>query len=313
LISRRILTPIVLAAALLCPASAAAQTPADVALARDLFRDGAKFAQDGNWNEARTLYEKSLALRRAPLTLYSLGVAYQNLKRYVESLESYRAFLVEMPAGNEAVKPYEQPARDAIAVLEKQVAKLDIRVTPSSGVKMTLLIDGVAVPDAAMGYPRLVDPGKHTVMARAPGYRDATQVAEVTEGQQLDVALRLEPVAKPVSHHEGVSDKPDAPVLPTVLIASGSAAFAVGLTVGLVGVQRASAAPTRDGEDATTARRLAITGDIVGGVGIVAAGAGLTLLLIDKFGKPARRAVKSDAGFVAPVVSIGGVGVVGRF
>ncbi|MBK9265033.1 MAG: hypothetical protein IPM54_35295 [Polyangiaceae bacterium] len=312
MISRRILTPIVLAATLLAQVPASAQSPADVAVARDLFREGAKFAQDGEWNEARIRYEKSLALKRAPLTLYSLGVAYQNLRRFVESLESYRAFLVEVRADDEKVKLYEQPAKDAIAALEKQVAKLDIKVVPDDAEDLMLSIDGIIVPEAALGYPRLVDPGKHTVAARALGYRDATQIAEVTEGQQLAVTLRLEPL-KSSGFRIGGSDKHGAPVVPTVLIAGGSAAFAVGLTVGLVGVQKASASPTRDGEDAVSARRLALAGDIVSGVGIVAAGTGLTLLLLDKFGKPARPAAKPASGWVLPVVTMGSVGLVGRF
>lgn len=313
MISRRILTPIVLAATLLAQVPASAQSPADVAVARDLFREGAKFAQDGEWNEARIRYEKSLALKRAPLTLYSLGVAYQNLRRFVESLESYRAFLVEVRADDEKVKLYEQPAKDAITALEKQVAKLDIKVVPDDAEDLMLSIDGIIVPEAALGYPRLVDPGKHTVAARALGYRDATQTAEVTEGQQLAVTLRLEPLTKSSGFRIGGPDKHGVPVVPTVLIAGGSAAFAVGLTVGLVGVQRASASPTRDGEDAVSARRLALAGDIVSGVGIVAVGAGVTLLLLDKFGKPARPAAKPASGWVLPVVTMGSVGVVGRF
>lgn len=300
-----------MAAVLLAQAPAHAQSPADISLARELFKEGAKFANDGQWNEARQRYEKSLALRRAPLTLYSLGVAYRNLRRFVESLESYRAFLVEMRKDDEKDKPYEQPARDAIAELEKQVARLDIKVQADDELKMMMTIDGIIVPEAAYGYPRLVDPGKHTILVRFKGYEDATQVVTVGEGEKQAVSLRLVPLQKRGLGNIG-PDKPDAPVLPTVLIASGSAAFAVGLTVGLVGVQRAMDATTRDGEDATTARRLSLAGDIVAGAGIVSVGAGLTLLLMDKYRKP-ERAVTNSRGWVVPVVTPGGLGVVGRF
>lgn len=287
-----------------------AQNPADVALARELYKEGAEFANQGQWNEARQRYEKSLALKRAPRTLYSLGVAYRSLRRFVESLESYRAFLVEPKKDDD--KPYEEQAREAIAELEKQVARLDIKVSPQrDNLKMMLTIDGIIVPEAAYGYPRLVDPGTHTVLVRADGYRDATQTVTVTEGEQLPVSLRLIRAIKP-----GPLDGPpkaDVPVVPTVLLAGGSAAFAVGLTVGLVGVQKAMDAPTRDGEDAMAARRLALAGDIVGGVGIVAAGAGLTLLLLDKYGKPRHSDAKPKTGWMMPVVTPGGFGLVGQF
>ncbi len=305
-----------MAAVLVTQAPARAQNAADVSVARELFKEGAKFAQDGQWNEARQRYEKSLALRRAPLTLYSLGIAYRNLRRFVESLESYRAFLVEMHKDDEKDKPYEQPARDAIAELEKQVASLDIKVRVDDGdddVKTLLTIDGIIVPEAAYGYPRLVDPGQHAIMVRAEGHHDATQIVTLSEGQKQAVLLRLLPVPKTRRTPGGGSDKPgDVPVVPTVLLASGTAAFAVGLTVGLVGVQRAMDATTRDGEDAMTAVRLSAAGDVVAGIGIVAAGTGLTLLLVDKYRKP-KRTMTNSTGWVVPVVTPGGFGIVGRF
>lgn len=312
MIARRFFSPIVLAATVFCaPTIARAQSPADTALARELFVQGADFAQKGQWNEARQRYERALALKRAPRILYSLGIAYRNLRRFVEALESYRAFLVDMDKVDD--KPYEQPARDAIAELEKLVAKVDIKATvPDEDAKLFLTIDGIIVPEAAHGYPRLVDPGRHTIVARATGFREASEVVTLEEGEQRAVTLRLEPLdkARPLRKAE----KPDVvPVVPTSLLAGGSAAFAVGLTVGLLGVQRGADAPTRDGEDARTARQLAVVGDVVGGVGVIVAGAGLTLLLIEKYRKPGANSAKPSTGWVLPVVSPTGAGIVGRF
>ncbi len=314
---RRFFTPLLLMAVLLAAADARAQSPADVALARELFREGAKFTEEKRWNDARLRFERALALKRSPLILYNLGVTYQNLGRLVDALEFFRAFLAEMQPNKADQKAQEEPARDAVAALEKRVAKLDITIVPADIEKMLLTVDGIIVPEAAWGYPRLVDPGEHKVVVKADGYREATQLARVTEGQKLPVTVQLEPltVPKKVPGTPGTigPDKPAALVVPTVLLASGSAAFAVGLTVGLVGVQKASDAPTRDGEGATSARRLALAGDIVAGIGIASAGAGVTLLLIDKFGKPAKRSAKPASVWVAPVVSIDSVGFVGRF
>lgn len=313
MIARRFFTSIVLATSVLCaPTIAWAQSPADTALARELFVEGADFAQKGQWNEARQRYERALALKRAPRILYSLGIAYRNLRRFVEALESHRAFLLEMDKVDD--KPYEQPARDAIAELEKLVAKVDIKATvPDKDAKLFLTIDGIIVPEAAHGYPRLVDPGRHTIVARARGFREASEVVVLEEGEQRPLTLKLEPLDKGQRPHRG-SEKPESvPVLPTALLAGGSAVFAVGLTVGLLGVQRATDAPTRDGEDAETARRLAVAGDAVGGVGAIVAGAGLTLLLLEKFRKPAPSSTKPATGWVLPVVSPTSAGIVGRF
>ena len=71
---RSFLWTLVLAVALVAQA-AQAQSAADVAAARELFIEGAQLAREGKWVEARGRYERSLALKRAPMTLYRLGVA----------------------------------------------------------------------------------------------------------------------------------------------------------------------------------------------------------------------------------------------
>lgn len=312
MIVRRFITPIVLAATLLVGTSAHAQSPADVDAARELFKKGAEFAQKGQWNEARQSYEKSLALKRSPRTLYSLGIAYRNLFRFVESLESYRAFLVEMSKTDD--KPYEQAARDAVAELEKQVARVDITVVaPDEDAKLTLTVDGIIVPEAAYGVPRLVDPGTHTILLHADGYQDAKQSVTLSEGAKEAVTLRLAKQTKTGPTLGPDKPKTEWPILPTALLISGSATFAMGLTIGLVGVQRASDAPTRDGKEALAARRLGVAGDIMGSLGIIAAGTGLTLLLVDKFAKPHGYGARPPVARIVPFVGPGNMGVVGQF
>lgn len=312
-IPRRFVSSLVLAATLLSQGPARAQSPADVALARDLFRDGAKLAQDGRWAEARERYTRSLALKRAPLTLYSLGVANRELGRLVEALESFRSFLVEMDPQNAAMKPYEQPARDAVVALEKRVGRLDLRIVPAAPPALVVRVDGVEVPKAALGLPRIVDPGEHGIVVRAEGYREATATAKVGEGEQITITVKLVPAGPGVE--KGPIDDPgpivpERPVAPIVLLAGGAVALASGLTVGLIGVQKASDAPVQDGPEAAQARRLALAGDIVGSIGILAAGAGFAMLLL---GKPPDKPADPSAVSVRPFVAPTGVGLVGRF
>ncbi len=319
-IGRRLVTSLVLAATLLAPGTTYAQSPADVALARELFRDGAKLAQEARWAEARERYTRSLALRRAPLTLYSLGVANRELGRLVESLESFRAFLVEMDPQNAAYKPYEEPAREAVAALEKRVGRLDLQVVPADPKALSVRVDREEVPKAALGLPRIVDPGEHSIVVRAEGYGEASTTATVAEGEQITVTVKLVPLGVkgpgpgPKKKPPGGDTPPivpERPVAPIVLLAGGATFLATGLTVGLIGVQKASNAPVQDGPDATQARRLALAGDIVGSLGVLAAGAGLAMLLL---GKPPPDAPADPAEVsVRPFVSPTGVGIVGRF
>jgi len=299
---------------------ARAESAADVALARQLFTEGVELAQAGRWEEARERYRRSLALKRAPLTLYSLGVADQNLGRLVEALESFRAYLIEMDPKNEAHKPYEQPARDAIAELAKRVGTLELRLAPPGIVPTHVVIDGEELPKAAIGVPRIVDPGKHKVMVRAEGRRDAEKTLEVAEGQRVFVDLTLLPIPPKRGGGEIKPPPPPPPPLnvrPLVLMGAGGAVFISGLAIGLVGVQKASDAPSQKGPEADVARKLGLVGDIVSGVGLAAAGAGLAWMLATmppapKNGPEPKEEEEPEVS-VRPFVSPGMVGVVGRF
>lgn len=282
--------------------------PADVAVAREHFKAGAKLAEEGKWAEAVVRYEKSLEIKRAPITLYSLGIANKELGRYVIAIESLRAFLAEPLV--DATKPYEKPAREAIAELELKLGYVVVRVSGAPDARVS--IDGVELPAASVGERRPVDPGKHAVVARAPGYAEASRELDVASGQQLEVELALAPIEQPKD--PAPSPTPPAVVAPPksatapplvaapqqagparaiqwALVGGGGGLFAIGLGVGVAGIVEASGAPSSDGEDASRALDLALAGDVVGGVGLAALGAGAIWLIVDAVrGEPEPRA-----------------------
>ena len=267
---RRLLTrlaPLILALclALLCgaPATARAENPADVALARELFTEGSRFAEAGNWAAAAERYAKSLALKRAAITLYSLGISHKNTGKLVEALVNLRAFLAEPSVP--ATQPYEVPARAAIAEIEPRIGRVRIELVPAGVPGAVIALDGVSVPPAAYGMDRPVDPGDHELVGTAPDH-DPTRVRlHVPEGSRQQVTVKLA--------------RTQSMVLPVSLIAGGGAALTGGVIVGLVGVSEASSAPTSDGEKADAARTKMIVGDVIGGVGLAAVVVGVVMLL----------------------------------
>src|SRR5271155_4606482 len=58
-----------------------ADAAADLGRARDLFLEGSKLSETGDWEGARDRFERSLKLKRAALTLYNLGIAQQEKGR----------------------------------------------------------------------------------------------------------------------------------------------------------------------------------------------------------------------------------------
>jgi len=269
------------------PRVAAAQSSADVDSARAYFVEATKLGNEGRWREARELYARSLQLKAAPITRYSLGVAQRETMRFADALSSFRAFLTEPSSAATAV--YTTSARAAVAALEKSIGQVTIRVEPRPLDGLTLTIDGQPVAPSG-DLPRDIDPGAHEIVAHAPGFVHTTAHFSVAAGAEVAVALTLtratpvmaaHPLAPLAAPMEPVVDPPaQGGPLPFVLLGVGGALFAAGLTVGLVGVGEASHATTRDGADASAARSKAMAGDVMASLGVASAAAGVVVLLV---------------------------------
>lgn len=268
--------------------TAHAQSTVDVENARKLFREALALSKDKRWDEAIPVYERSLALKEEPITLYSLGVAYKNVDRPAEALEYLRQFLAK--ASNPKTEPFQRSARDAVAELETQVAHVTIHVQPAGLDGVVVEADGRTVPGAALGLPRLSNPGTSTITASAPGHHSASESVSVDSGGTAEVTLTLEPLPEEPSTAMNVSpshgaDRPQDdepfPVVPVVLMGAGVATIGAGVTVGLLGYADARDAPSRDGEEADAARRQMMIGDIVAGVGGAVGLAGAVWLIVE--------------------------------
>jgi hypothetical protein len=292
--SRPALAVLAIASLLLSPPRPArAESAADRDEARALFREGSRFAKEGRWREAEERYGRSLARKRAAITLYSLGVAERRTGRLVEAIAHLRAFLAEPSAPTTAL--YEEPAREAIVELSRQVSRIVLTVAPAGVRGLSLAVDGVPVPGMSVGEPWPVNPGVHAVTARASGHREQRVQVTVFEGGVKRVELVLVPRA------------PEAPgaqsrAVPVALAVSGGIAAVAGVALGLVGVKEAGSAPTSDGPEAHHARSKALAGDLVAGSGVVTAAAGVVLLLT-------RRGAASPKAAVAPWISPRGAGL----
>lgn len=271
--------------------TSSADTAADIDAARELFREGAKLAKEGNWGEAVVRYQRSLILHQSPTTLYSLGIAYEKLGKLADALESYRRFVAIADPTRHAT--YLEAARGAVEELEKRVAFVRIESEPDNPTDREVWIDGRKVPLEAEGRPRLLDPGEHLITMKAPGYRDTSTRLELTEGSKANLTMLLQP---------DELRRATFPVGPVVTMSLGAAALASGLAVGLIGVMEADDAPTRDGPEAADARVKLVTGDVLASAGAATAAVGIVWLALHLSGE-----VPSAQS--SWLVSPGGVGV----
>lgn len=257
----------------------AQENPADIATARELFREGLVLSREERWEEARVKLEQSLSLKQTPLTYYTLAVAEKKSGHPVAALEHFKTFLAQPQ--NAKTEGFVPGAEKAVAELERLVARVTIEVSPASIPELDVKIDGKLVPEVALGRPRLVDPGEHEVMARAPGYLPTGDTFSVEAQQSASVSLTLTPSADDGPGMVVGDDDPTLFYAGVGLLAGGGAIGVIGLIVGIVGAEEASDAPTRDGPEADAALEKTLAGDILMGVGGAAAIAGLVLVIMD--------------------------------
>jgi len=254
--------------------ASAQERPADIAVARELFREGLALSREQKWDEARAKLEKSLRLKQTPLTYYTLAVAEKNSGRHVAALEHFKIFLAQPQ--NAKTESFIPGAEKAVMELEQLVAEVIVTVTPPEVPELLVELDGYPVPTVALGRPRPVDSGAHEVTAKGRGFHPTRRSFTIEPRQSRAIELHLMPAPD--------EERPDDDTLFLAglgLLAGGGAVAMGGLVVGIIGAEEASDAPTRDGPEADAALEKALAGDVLMGIGGATAVAGVVMLLVD--------------------------------
>lgn len=252
---------IALALVLLWSLPAWAQSDADRATARALGERAHVALAAKDYVTAADLFARAEALVAAPTLTLGLARAQVGLGKLVASHESYQR-VVRWDLGARPPKAFSaavEAARNELGALARRLASIVIQPVGAQGATVT--IDGEVVPAAALGVPRVVDPGRHVLLARAAGFLPRRLEVELQEGGIRSVVLDLERAPAGV-----------APAL-TGSTAPGRVALARG---------PASSAPTiaitstaRPADPARPAAPWASTGRVLLGAGIAGLAAGV--------------------------------------
>jgi hypothetical protein len=198
-------------------------------------------------------------------------------------------------------------------------------------------MDGRRVPDALVGIPRPVDPGKHVFKAFAEGMESPEKTVEVKEGASDSVVLTLQPIQAAVP-----APAPAQPAGPKsnggmsgmrIGAYAGFGVGAIGIGAGVIFLLKKSSASS-DGDklfnscnprgctsaersklaslddDASSAGTLSTVGFVVGGVGVAT---GVVLLVLDSGKKKEASILRHGDLSVHPLVGYRSVGVSGTF
>lgn len=238
------------------PASSTGPSADPATAARAAYRKGADLYKAGKYREAIAQFEAADRLKPSPALQFNIGQCQEKLGDPAAALASFARYLRLDPAA-----PNREAVQRSVKALEAKLAAtgrqmLHVTTEPASA---DLTVDGAAVGKAPLdaAYP----PGPYQLGAAAPGRKSATRQVVLFPLQSLEVNLVLEPGQDPVAA-PGLAVKPPAPT------AGGATAAIPGATAG---------ATVPDPAPQPVERKSWLGPIIAGGVGVIAAGAGIVM------------------------------------
>jgi hypothetical protein len=310
-------------------AARAEPTAADRATARSLAGEGYWALHDKRYADAADRFSRADSLVHAPTLTLDWARSLVGLGQFVEAQERYE-LIVREGIDPKAPPSWQRAFTDAkaeLAALRPRLAWVTITVTGGNDAHVT--IDGVAVPAAAIGVRRAINPGAHE-FAVAKGYIGSGQALGLTEGEEgaVKLDLQLDPnqqQAEPehVAPTPAASAPPPAPRNRTpayVAFGVAGAGLVVGGVTGALWLGKRSTLEKNcldpehcSADDADTVNAyhtlgiIAPTAFVIGAAGLAT---GITLWVLDD-----RSAASTSAGglVLRPYVGFGRIGATGSF
>jgi len=252
----RLVSLAALALGLLLPVvAAAAPSAADKASARELGKDAEAALAQKDYAAAADKYAKAEALFHAPTLLLGLARAQVGLGRLVDAQETYQRLVNETlpPNAPKLFTDAVQAAKTEVGAIAGRISWITVNVTGVDAPSVT--IDGAAIPAAALGVRRAIDPGSHEIVVSVQGAVAKRVSVVLGEGQSQTVPLAVEPPPKadvPPSG-SGPAKPPEPPPRPRssspgpwIIGGIGLAALVAGGVTGGLTLQKKSAV-TSDG------------------------------------------------------------------
>jgi hypothetical protein len=282
---------------------ARAETAADRETARTLMDDGMARRERNDHRGALERFEAADALMHVPTTGIEVARERMGMGMLIEAREAL-AGVLRYPEKPGEPAPFTEARAEAQKFdleLAARIPSIRIVVQGAAG-RATVSVDTIDVPQATLIVPRKLNPGSHTVLARAGG-RERHLFVSLREQEHRELVLDL---AAPQTAE--TPSRKHASKVPAILTYAGfgtAAAFTIAGTVaGIRSITAANAAkggcasnecppPTySDIDTARTAGNLATAAFIVAGAG---AAVGIVGILLNRGEPPAENARLSSA------------------
>lgn len=303
------------------PAQAEGPSAADRESARALMDKGHDAYDSGHFGEALRPFEQAHALMKLPTTGLWLARTREKLGRLVEARDvALEASRLPVQANeSEALGKARREAEALAAALAPRIPTLELEVVGAPPEAVTVVLDGDRLSPAAVGIPRKLDPGCHTLVARAEGYRTVEQEVELAEGATRHVVLTLQPgEAGAPARADGAPPAVESgiPTLAYLGFGLGAAGLAAGSVTGVLALSRASDAeaqcsagrcPPAARDEIDASNTFADVSTVSFGVGLAGLALGVLVVVMDD-GPPEQASLPLRAD-----VGLGGVTLAGSF
>lgn len=279
----------------LCPRSAQAQDKKELSKARAQFQRAIELEQAGNYTTALETFRDVGQVRMTPQVRFHIATCEEKLGRLVTALGGYQLAFADADGVGEDFK---KEVDTAVTRLQASIPKLVIlRSTGAEAAEIQL--DGVALGASSVGVPVPLDPGPHTVSAKAPGSLPFSQTVTIAENEEKSVNLALTPEPPPEDTRSlnlgngAALDKTNPRLIPYVIGGVGVASL-IGSGV-LFGLRQSTlsdlkskcgpggtACPSSAAGEYSNLKLYNVTAQITLGVGVVAVGTAVTMLVLQK-------------------------------
>ncbi|HKO53304.1 MAG TPA: PEGA domain-containing protein [Polyangiaceae bacterium] len=302
---------------------AAAQDKKELSKARAQFQRAIELEQAGNYSTALEQFRDVGQVRMTPQVRFHIASCEEKLGRLVTALGGYQlAFADADSVGGD----FKAEVEAAVTRLEASIPKLVI-VRGTGAEAAEIQLDGVALGASSVGVPVPLDPGPHSISAKAPGALPFSQTVTIAENEQKSVDVALTP--EPQEPRPSLAASAAPPVeqtnprsIPYVIGGVGIASL-IGSGV-LFGLRQSTlsdledqcgpnhdACPSSAAGDYSNLKLYNVTSQIALGVGIACVGTAVTMLVLQrKHAAPATSGMMLVPG--APS-SLAGLSWAGRF
>jgi PEGA domain len=313
-----------LAATTVVPRAAwAGPTKKELSRARAQFQKATELEQAGQYAAALDAFREVGQVKMTPQVRYHIAFCEEKLGHLSTALGGYELAASE---AQEVGPGFEKEVEQHISDLKARIPKL--LITRGKGAEAAKIeVDGVEIGESSIGVETPVDPGPHSVTAKAPDHRPFSATVEIAESETKPVEVTLGanesegPVTNagstPTTDH-GVTGEARGPskVPPLLLVGLGGASLVASGVFYLLRQGKLSelddackngACPADKKDTYDQAKTYTTVSMVTAGVGVAAVGVGVTWLLLQP--------KKKSAWQLAPAApdSYAGLSVLGQF